>query len=422
MGNFSRQAKVTHMPANLLSAAEVKNAASTGSSIRKLADGDGLALWTYPDGRKYWRLRYWYLGKEKLLSVGVYPRVSLADARKKRDALLKQLDAGLDPSHERQAKKRAEKLAAANSFEVVAREWFGKQKDTWVDSHTLDVKRRLEGNLFPVLGARLIGEIDAQELLAAVRKIEGRGAHDLAHRVLGVAGQVLRYGIATGRCTRDWSADLKGALTPAVKKNQAAVSAKELPDLLRAVAAYEAIGGDKQTRLGLQLLAHTFTRTGELINATWNEFDFDNALWAIPPERMKMGLGHLVPLSTQALAILSELKVLAGDSKFVLPGRSNAKPISSNTLLFALYRLGYKSRMTGHGFRSVASTILNESGLFNPDWIERQLAHVEGNSVRGAYNRAAYLQDRAKMMTWWSDHLDKLVSGNVLPLKKKHLT
>jgi len=407
------------MASNLLSATQVKNATSNAATIRKLPDGDGLYLWVYADGRKYWRMRYWQVGKEKSLSIGVYPRVSLSDARKKCEVLLKQLDAGLDPSAERKAKKQADKLAAENSFEAVAREWFGKQEVTWVASHTTDVRRRLEADLFPALGARPISEIDAQELLTAIRKIEARGAHDLAHRVLQVAGQVFRYGIATGRCLRDWSADLRGALTPAVKKNQAAVNPKELPDLLRAVAAYEKAGGDKQTRLGLQLLAHTFTRTGELINATWTEFDRDNGLWAIPAERMKMKREHLVPLSAQALAILAELKVLAGDSDYVLPGRSNSKPISNNTLLHALYRLGYRGKMTGHGFRSVASTILNESNVFNPDWIERQLAHVAGNSVRGAYNRAAYLEDRQMMMQWWSDLLDKLLNGNVVSLKKK---
>ncbi len=403
------------MATNLLSAVECKNVTSDGAGVRKLHDGDGLYLWIYRDGRKYWRMRYWQAAKEKSLSIGVYPKVTLSDARKKREELRKHLQADLDPSAERKAANLRKKLSAENSFETVALEWCNKQLHTWVPHHAEDVKRRLESNIFPVLGKRPIGQIEAPELLQAIRAIETRGSYDLAHRVLQVCGQVFRYGIATGRCTRNLSADLRGALTPHVKQHQAAVRAEELPDLLRAIAKYDEIGGE-QTRLALQLLAQTFVRTKELIGAEWVEFDLSNALWIIPAGRMKMKAEHVVPLSRQGLAILSELKELSGSSRFVFPGRNRDKPISNNTMLFALYRLGYKGKMTGHGFRAVASTILNEAG-FKPDVIERQLAHCERNQVRGAYNRAEYLPERKRMMQHWADYLNVVEAGaKVIPM------
>ena len=403
------------MATNLLSAAECKNTTSNGAGIRKLHDGDGLYLWVYRDGRKYWRMRYWQAGKEKSLSIGVYPKVTLSDARKKREELRKQLEADLDPSAERKATNLRKKLSAENSFAAVALEWYNKQLHTWVPHHADDVKRRLESNIFPVLGKRPLDQIEAPELLQAIRKIEARGSYDLAHRVLQVCGQVFRYGIATGRCTRNLSADLRGALTPHVKQHQTAVRSEELPDLLRAIAKYDEIG-DKQTRLALQLLAQTFVRTSELIGAEWGEIDLDNALWIIPAGRMKMRTEHVVPLTRQGLAILTELKAISGGSRYVFPGRNRDKPISNNTMLFALYRLGYKGKMTGHGFRAVASTILNEAG-FKPDVIERQLAHCERNAVRGAYNRAEYLPERERMMQHWADYLDSIEAGaKVIPL------
>ena len=403
------------MATNLLFAAECKNATSNGAGVRKLHDGDGLYLWVYHDGRKYWRMRYWQLGKEKSLSVGVYPKVSLSDARHKRDELRKQLQADLDPSAERKATTLRKKLAAENSFEAVALEWHGKQKIRWVAHHSVRVKRLLELCIFPILGKRPIAQIEAPQLLEAIRKIEARGAHDLAHRVLQICGQVFRYGIATGRCTRNLSTDLRGALTPHVMQHQSAVRPEELPDLLRAIAKYDETG-DKQTRLALQLLAQTFVRTNELIGAEWVEFDLENALWIIPAGRMKMKTEHVVPLARQALAILAKLKEISGVSRFVFPGRNRDKPISNNTMLFALYRLGYKGKMTGHGFRAVASTILNETG-FNADVIERQLAHCERNEVRGAYNRAEYLPERKRMMQQWADYLDSIEAGaKVIPL------
>lgn len=392
----------------MLTDPKCKNSSSENKSIRKLADGGGLYLWVYADGRKYWRLRYWIAGKEKSLSLGVYPDVGLKAARKKRDAERDHLDNQIDPSAERKADKRRTRLSHENSFESVAEEWFEKQKYVWVASHALDVRRRLDKNVYPFLGRRPILEIDAPELLDAIRRIESRGAHDLSHRVLSVCGQVFRYGVATGRCKGDPSRDLRGALTPHKKKKQAAVKPDELPALWRAISKYEEIG-DKQTRLALQMLAMTFVRTNELIGAEWPEFDLVAAMWTVPANRMKMKQEHMVPLSQQALACLEQLKEMGGGSRFVFPGRSRDKPVSNNTMLFALYRLGYKGKMTGHGFRAVASTILNERG-YRSELIERQLAHGDRDEVRAAYNRAEYMPERRKMMQQWSNYLDSVLT------------
>jgi len=404
------------MPLNLLRDVDCRNATSEGKSVRKLADGGGLYLWVYGDGSRYWRLRYWLAGKEKSLSLGVYPNVGLKEARRRRDSERSHLGEGLDPSAERRARRLKQRLADENSFEAVARDWYGKQVHTWVPGHATDVLRRLETNVFPYLGRRPIGEIEAPELLAAVRKIEARGAYDLAHRALQVCGQVFRYGIATGRCKRDIAADLRGALTPHKARHQAAIRPEELPELLRAIAGYERIG-DRQTQLALQLVVLTFVRTSELIGATWVEFDLEHGVWVIPAQRMKMNAEHVVPLSRQALSTLADLKSIGGGSRFVFPGRNRDRPMSNNTMLFALYRLGYKGKMTGHGFRAVASTILNEQG-WRADVIERQLAHCERNEVRGAYNRAQYLPERVKMMQAWADYVDGVAAGGkVLPFR-----
>jgi len=402
---------------NILKDTECKNASAGDLSIRKLHDGGGLYLWVYADGTKYWRLRYWIAGREKSLSLGVYPRVGLKDARKARDEQQALLEGKKDPSAERRASRIRERLTAENSFEAVAREWYGKQAHMWSTSHAEDVLRRLEVNSFPFVGRRPIAEIEAPEMLDMARKMEDRGAFDLAHRVTQVCGQVFRYGIATGRCSRNIVADFRGALTPHKSKHQPAVRSEDLPDLLRAIDRYEEIG-DRLTRLALQMLSLTFVRTGELIGAEWSEFDFDEALWVIPGRRMKMKTEHVVPLSAPVLAILQELRPIAGDSRFLFPGRNNATPISNNTMLFALYRMGYKGRMTGHGFRAVASTVLNESG-WNSDAIERQLAHCERNEVKGAYNRAEYLDERRKMMDWWGQYIEAVASGaKVVPFKR----
>lgn len=402
-----------------LTATAIRNA-KPRKTARRLFDGGGLYLEVAPSGGRWWRLKYRIGGKEKRLSLGVYPAVSLADARERRDEARKLLAAGVDPSAQRQAEKREAAMRDANTFEAVAREWHGKLSAKWTQGHADDVLRRLEANLFPDLGALPIAEIGAPELLAAAREVEGRGAHHLAHRMVAVAGQVFRYGVATGRCQRDPSGDLRGALTPHKPRHQAAVTADELPALIRAIDGYADIG-DRQTALALRLLCLTFVRTSELIGAMWAEFrDLDGAAptWEVPAERMKMKQAHVVPLSRQAVAILRELRAIGGGSRHVLPGRNPDKPISNNTLLFALYRLGYKGKMTGHGFRAVASSALNEAG-YRPDVIERQLAHKEPNKVRSAYNRAEYLPERRAMMQQWADMVDALAKGaDVVPIKR----
>jgi integrase len=392
----------------------------SGKSKQTLSDAGGLYLELAATGGKWWRLAYRFGGKRKLLSLGTYPAVSLAEARDRRDEAKKLLARGIDPSAHRQAAKREAAGRAANTFESVAREWYSKQASTWVPHHASDVLRRLEANLFPEIGGKPIADVTAPLLLSALRKIEHRGAHDLAHRVLQVASQIFRYGVATGRCERDPAPDLRRALTPHKKRNQAAVAPEELPNLLRAIDSYFPSLGDKMTGLALRLLAMTFVRTGELIGATWDEIDLDGAVWIVPAERMKLRTEHVVPLSRQAVAVLRELQNIGGGSRYVFPGRNPDKSMSNNTMLYALYRLGYKSKMTGHGFRSVASTLLNESGRFRADVIERQLAHCERNDVRGAYNRAEYLPERRQMMQHWSDMLDALTKGaQVIPLQRR---
>jgi integrase len=331
-----------------------------------------------------------------------------------------EVEAGHDPAAERKSKARAERIsqvvkANENSFRAVATDWFDRMSTSWTSAkHVDDVKRRLELNIYPQLGDRPIAEIDAPEVLAAIRKIEDRGATDLSHRVLAVAGQVFRYGIATGKCKYDISASLRGALTPHNRLNQAAVTVKELPKLMQNIDKYNELG-DRKTQLALKVIAHTFVRTSELIESTWDEFDFEAKLWVIPGWRMKGKLDHVIPLTRIVLTYLKELKILAGNSKYVIPGRNPLKPISNNTILFALYRMGYKQKMTGHGFRAVASTVLNENE-FNEDWIERQLAHVEANKVRGAYNRAQYIKGRTEMMNWWSQYLLAIEQGKPAPV------
>lgn len=392
--------------------------AKPGATLYRMWDSHGLYLEVAPAGGKWWRLKFRFGGKEKRISLGTLPGVTLKAARRKRDDARALLDDGIDPSAVRKEAKLEVAGKAANNFETVAREWYGKQAHVWVAHHASDVLRRLESNLFPEIGDKAIADITAPVLLAAVRKIEHRGAHDLAHRVLQVASQVFRYGIATGRCQRDPGPDLRGALTPHKSKHQAAVTPEELPALLRAIDGYGEVG-DKLTAYALRLLVLTFVRTNELIGAEWSEFDLDSAVWIIPAARMKMKTEHVVPLSRQSVEALRQVRSIAGGSRYVFPGRNPDKQISNNTMLFALYRLGYKGRMTGHGFRAVASTILNEAG-FRGDVIERQLAHAERDEIRGAYNRAEYLPERRKMMQQWADMVDALAKGaKVIPLQRR---
>jgi integrase len=374
----------------------------------KISDGGGLFVLVNPDGKRFWRLAYRYRGKQKTLAFGVYPTVSLAAARQGREAAKAQLAQGIDPSQTRQLEKRAAKTATQNSFEAVAREWHEKQSTRLTTKYARLVLRRLELDIFPHLGVRPIADIDAPELLDVLRKVEARSALDIAKRLRESCGQVSRYAIITGRANRDPAADLKGALQGAPRvRHHKAISRGELAGLLLALDTYD---GEPITRLALKLIILTFVRTSELRGAEWCEFeglDGDSPLWRIPATRMKTRRVHLVPLSRQAVTLLSVLRPLTGRSNYLFPSSGREGFMSNNTMLYALYRMGYHSRATVHGFRSVASTLLNEAG-FNSNWIERQLAHDERDRVGAAYNAAQYLADRCQMMQWWANHLDDL--------------
>ena len=381
----------------------------------KLSDAAGLYLLVNPKGSKYWRLKYRHVGKEKVLALGVYPQVTLAEAREGRDEAKRLLKKGQDPVKARRRHRRAAESAAANTFEAVTREWVEQQRDRWTPDHTHRVVTSLEKDVFPELGLEPVSEVSAEDLLGTLRKVEKRGVTETTQRLLQRCSAVFRYGISTGRCASNPAADLKGALKSHKATNRAALGAADLPIFLKKLAGYN---GRPETRIGLRLLALTFVRPGELRSAEWTEFAVDKAEWRIPAERMKMGLEHIVPLSNQALDLLKELQPLTGRYQHLFPNQSNPnKPMSENTLLYAMYRMGYHSRATAHGFRATASTILNEQG-WPPDVIERQLAHVERNRVRAAYNRASYLPDRRKMMQAWADYLDGLATrANVIALR-----
>ncbi|HWL52837.1 MAG TPA: integrase arm-type DNA-binding domain-containing protein [Chthoniobacteraceae bacterium] len=386
----------------------------------KLTDGGGLYLQVQPNGSKLWRLRYYFLGKEKLLSIGSYPTVTLAEARAKREEVKKLLVNGHDPAVQKREEKREAIRKAANTFEALAREWHEKQKDQWTPNHASCVMRRLEANVFPHIGSRLVQEIDALELLECVlRRIEKRGANEVAARVKQICGQVFRYGIVTGRCQRDPSFDLKDALKKARGSHYAALDIKEMPEFLAALERNDArLFG--RTRRGIRLLMLCFTRTSELIRATWDEFDLENGVWEIPAERMKMRRPHVVPLSRQAIEILREQQRETGDfnTRWVLPSQIKPRdPMSNNTILFAIGRMGYKGRMTGHGFRALAMTTIKERLGYRHEVVDRQLAHAPVSKVDRAYDRAQFLEERTFMMQDWADYLDLITErGSVPPI------
>ncbi len=369
----------------------------------KESDGKGLYLLVHPNNSKYWKLKYRINGKEKTLSIGVYPDVSLAEARDKTNDAKKKLAEGIDPSQEKQLKKLIAQTNSEDSFEAIAREWHDNKKHEWTERHAVYVIRRLEADIFPNLGSRAIKDITAPELLAVLRLVEKRGAVDIAKRLLQTSGQIFRYGVSTGKTDRDITPDLKGALKTRKKDNYSHLKEDELPDFLKALESYD---GDYQTKLGFKLLILTMVRTIELRGAKWSEINFEDKIWKIPADRMKMSREHWVPLTKQSLEILEELQKINGDYEHVFPNRNKPRTyISNNTLLYALYRLGYHSRATVHGFRATASTILNEKG-FNRDYIETQLAHAESNGSRASYNHAQYLEPRREMLQWWADFID----------------
>jgi integrase len=377
-----------------------------GLTPRKLFDFGGLYLLLNPDGSRWWRFKYRIFGREKLLSLLVYPEITLKRARDRRDEARRLIADGVDPA----LKRQAEKQAAGENFESVAREWLKLQEDKLTPSSLGRERDRLEDFIFPYLGKRPIVQIKAPELLAALRRVEARGTIETAHRTKSVCSRVFRYAIATGRAERDVAADLKGALRPAITRNFPAITEPaRIGELLRAIEGYL---GQASVASALKLAPYVFVRPGELRQAAWSEVDLEGALWRIPAERMKAREAHLVPLSRQAVQILNELKPVTGAGRLLFPSlRSQERPISNNTLNAALRRLGYSiDEMVAHGFRSMASTCLNEQG-WHPDLIELQLAHAERNQVRAAYNRAQRLEERRTMMQAWADYLDSLRSG-----------
>jgi len=374
----------------------------------KLFDKRGLFLLVTPSGGRLWRLRYRIGALEKLISLGAYPDVTLKRAREKRDQARRLIADDIDPS----AQRKAQRAALLDTFEGVAKEWLALQSKSLSPETISILGARLNSALYPYLGSRPVAAITAQELLIALRRIEARGRHETAHRVRALAGRVLRYAVATGRAQHDVAADLKDALAPVKSRNFASVTEPaRVGELMRAIDGY---GGHPVTALALKLAPLVFVRPGELRAAEWSEFDLPNAEWRIPATRMKMKEPHLVPLARQAIAILRELEPLARGGRYLFPSlRTRERPMSENTINAALRRLGYSSEeQTGHGFRSMASTLLNEQG-FPPDVIELQLAHAERNKVRAAYNKAQRIPERRKMMQAWADYLDGLRAGAI---------
>ncbi|QJB57459.1 integrase arm-type DNA-binding domain-containing protein [Pseudodesulfovibrio sp. zrk46] len=400
-----------------LTDAKIK-AAKPKTNEYTLNDGEGLALVVSPKGRKWWRFRYQMKGKRTGLSLGTYPYITLQDARTRRSQLKTLIAQGIDPSRKRKEDKR--RSSASEAFEAVAREWFQKNLAGWSGRHAKTTIERLEKNVFPFIGERPISELGVEDMLGVVQRCEKRGAVETARRVRQIMSQIFRYAVAAGRAERDPAADIKGAIPPArkVKHHPSITDPKEIGPLLRAIDSFS---GTFVVHCALRFAPLVFVRPGELRNAEWNEIDLEACEWRIPESKMKGGSPHIVPLSKQAVAILIEVYKLTGPSGFVFPSiRTASRPMSENTINVSLRRLGYdKEEMTGHGFRSMASTLLNEHG-WHKDAIERQLAHTPKDKVRASYNYAEHLPERKKMMQAWADYLDSLkAGGKVVPLFAK---
>ena len=400
-----------------LSDMKVQKAKSKGKNVT-LFDGGGLFLMVTPTGGKLWRFKYRYNGKQKLLAFGSYPEITLLDARRRRDDARRLLANNVDPGAIRKAQKQA-KVEETETVEVIAREWHEKFKTKWTQGHATKIMRALERDVFPWIGTRPIKDIKAPELLTVLRRVESRGVLEWAHRIRGICNMIFRYAVSTGRAERNPAQDLIGSLPPAKEKHLAAITEpKKVRELLRAIDGYS---GSYVVKLALQLSPLVFVRPGELRHMEWSEVDFDESLWSIPAEKMKMREPHLVPLSRQAIKILEEIKKLTGASKYAFPsGRTFDRPMSNNAVLAAFRRMGYtKDEMTPHGFRAMARTILDEVLQVRPDFIEAQLAHRVRDPLGRSYNRTQHLDERRKMMQKWADYLDGLkIGAKVLPFKK----
>jgi len=384
----------------------------------KLSDGKGLHLLIKPNGGKYWRLKYRHATKEKTLSIGVYPETTLSEARKARGRARNLIQQGIDPSQEKQRQKATQKLEEKNSFEALTREWFEQKRGEWTAPHAKRVMIWLEKDVFPSLGHMPVRKITPQDTLMVVRKVESRGALDVAKRIRARISEIYRYAICTGRAASNPAADLIGVVKSEKVTHRPALKREALGTFLDQLDSFDRI--KPITRLALRLLILTFVRPGELRGALWEEFDIERREWRIPAKRMKMKAEHIVPLSPQAIAIIEEVKTYSWHSEYLFPSdRKNSAPMSENALSYVMKRMGYQGIATPHGFRATASTILNETG-FNADVIERQLAHIERNKVRAAYNRAEYLEDRRTMLEWWGNFIEATQSGaDVVPIRKE---
>lgn len=392
-----------------LTAINCKSAAPS-SKPYKLSDEKGLYLEITPNGSKYWRMKYRFLGKEKKLAFGVFPEVSLAEAREKRDNARKLLAQGTDPSAHKQELRHLAEVNAQNTFELLAREWHSKNIAKWTDKHGQDILVRLEKDIFTEIGHIPTRDLTAPRLLAAIQKMEKRGAHELARRARGTCEQILAYGIGTGRADRNVAQDLRGTLEAFKRGNYAAIDSDELPEFISKLEKNEA-RLYPQTIRATKLLMLTFVRTSELINATWDEFDFTKKTWNIPAERMKMRRPHLVPLSAQVIELLKQQKeeTNAVNTPYVFPNQTEPRrPMSNATILGGIKRLGYKGKMTGHGFRALAMSTIKEKLGYRHEVIDLQLAHAKKNKIDAAYDRAKFIEDRTKMMQEWANYIENL--------------
>ena len=377
----------------------------------KLADSGGLYLLVNPTGSKLWRLKYYFLQKERLFSIGAFPSISLAAARDERDRIKKLADEGIDPAIAKKEKALQTTVAAENTFEAIGREWHSHNKGAWAKRYSKDILHRIETDIFPEIGALPITAVKPPQLLAMVRKIEGRGAHEIALRAVQMCGQIFRFAIVTGRAESDPSRDLKGALKPYQKNHHPALEAKDLPSFLLKLERNEIRSYARSIRT-TKLLMLTFVRTNELISATKGEFDFKAKEWRIPGEKMKMKRDHIVPLSRQAMMLFKEQLEESGDSEWLFPNiKKPKKHMSNNTVLDVIHRLGYKGDMTGHGFRALAMSTIKEKLGYRHEVIDRQLAHAPKSGNDAAYDRAAFLDERKKMMQKWADYLDTALAS-----------
>ena len=379
------------------------DAAKPREKAYKLADGAGLYLEVVPSGSRYWRMKYRFNGKEKRMAFGVYPAVSLAQARALRDDAKKKLAEGIDPSLAKKEEKLVRDVQLNNTFQAVALEWHGTKVSRWSEGYASDIIEAFNKDIFPYIGQQPVNEIKPLVLLNVLRRIESRGATEKAKKVRQRCSEVFRYAIVTGRAEYNPAADLTSAMSGHESKHYPFLTVEELTDFFKALAGYT---GSPLVVLAARLLILTGVRTGELRGAFWSEFDLEKAVWEIPAERMKMKRPHLVPLSTQALEIVQQLKVMSGQYPLVFPGRNDPRKTMSEASINQVFkRIGYTGRVTGHGFRHTMSTILHEEG-FNTAWIETQLAHVDKNAIRGTYNHALYLEGRREMMQWYADYIN----------------